>query len=130
MPSRTSSPMGRASIGTALILIAVGAILAIAVQAPAEVEEYVDVLDLGLILVWSGALILVMQVVMNRRPKPRRSPRARVSHVAPPASRTDETYDHAGTDSWDDRTDEWYENDVHRPGYEGETRRYPTIRDR
>lgn len=94
----------RASIGTALVLMAVGGILAFGVDAPAQVERYVDVLDLGLILVWAGILVLLMQVVMNRRPRARR-PRP----VLP-----DETAAH----------------DVHRPGYAGETRRFPTIRDR
>ena len=30
--------------------------------------------------------------------------------------------------AYDDRTDEWYENDVHRPGYAGETEVLPTVR--
>lgn len=101
-------PTGRASVGTGVVLIAVGAVLAFAVDVPARVERHVDVLDVGLILIWAGILTLVMQVVMHR---PRGSPsrRARV---------------------YDARTDEWYEHDVHRPGYAGETRRYPTVRDR
>jgi hypothetical protein len=99
-------PVVRRSVGTAVVLMAVGGVLAVGVDAPAAVEEYVDVLDLGLILVWSGILLLVMQVVMHR---PRRTTARR--------------------SSWDDRTDRWYEQDVHRPGYEGETRRLPTVRD-
>lgn len=102
-------PFGRASIGTAVVLMAVGGVLAFGVRAPAYVEKYVDLLDLGLILVWAGILILVMQVVMNRRPGPRRAQRR---------------------PSYDETQDDWYDNDVHRPGYAGETKRLPTIRDR
>jgi hypothetical protein len=99
-------------IGVSIFLIAVGAILAFAVQAPDGVEKYVDVLDLGLILIWAGILILVMQVVMNRPRRPKGQGPLR-----------DRAYD-------PDRTDQWYENDVHRPGYAGQTRRLPTVRDR
>ena len=59
---------------------------------------------LGLILVWSGILLLVMQVVMHR---PRRARRR---------------------SAYDDRIDEWYDNDVHRPGYAGRTEALPTVR--
>jgi hypothetical protein len=108
--SRTRHPFGRTSVGTGVVLMAVGAVLAFAVDVPAEVEEYVDVLDLGLILVWAGVLVLVMQVVMHRVPRADRRPRReRV---------------------YDDRTDQWYENDVHRPGWAGETSRLPAVRDR
>ena len=110
MSRRPHPPYGRTSIGTGVVLMAVGAVLALAVEVPAAVEEYVDVLDLGLILVWAGVLVLVMQVVMNR---PRRADRR---------PRRERVYD--------DRTDEWYENDVHRPGWAGETGRLPTVRDR
>lgn len=96
-------PVGLGSVGTAVILMAVGGVLAVAVRAPAAVEKYVDVFDVGLVLVWSGVLMLVMQVVMRRPRRARRS-------------------------SWDDRTDQWYEQDVHRPGYAGETRELPSIR--
>src|SRR5829696_8131759 len=100
--SRSRPPDGRTSVGTGVVLMAVGAVLAFAVDAPAEIEEYVDVLDRG--------LVLVMQLVMNRaRRADRRPRRERV---------------------YDDRTDEWYENDVHRPGWAGETSRLPTVRDR
>ena len=97
----------RASIGTGVVLIAVGAIVAFAVRAPAEVEEYVDVLDLGLILIWSGILVLIMQAWMYapRRPRSPRVPRRSASYEDP----------------WDTR-------DVHRPGYAGETQRLPTVR--
>ena len=106
-----SSPrFGRASVGTAVALMAVGGVIAFAVDVPAEIEEYVDVLDLGLILVWAGILLLVMQVVMHRPRGPTRPPRRQRVY--------------------DDRTDQWYENDVHRPGYAGETRRLPTVRER
>ena len=101
--------IGRASVGTAVILMAVGGVIAFAVDVPAEVEQYVDVLDLGLILVWAGILLLVMQVVVHRPRSTRPSRRERL---------------------YDDRTDRWYEQDVHRPGYAGETRRLPTVRDR
>jgi len=100
------------SIGTAVVLMAVGAVLAFGVDAPAVVAEYVDLLDLGLILVWAGILILVMQVVMNRRPGGGRTRRS-------PAYDEDVTSDH-----------DWHDRDVHRPGYAGETQRLPTIRDR
>ncbi len=97
----------RTSIGTGIVLIAVGAIIAFAVQVPAEVEEYIDVFDLGLILIWSGVLVLVMQAWLHapRRPRPR------------PAARRAASYE----DPWDDA-------DVHRPGYAGETQRLPTVR--
>lgn len=98
------APLGRASVGTGVVLIAAGGILAYAVRPPASVEKYVDVLDVGLILVWSGVLLLVMQAVLHRPRRPRRS-------------------------TWDDRTDQWYEQDIHRPGYRGETRHLPTVRD-
>ena len=83
--------------------MAVGGVLAFGVQAPAGVEKYVDLLDLGLILVWAGVLLLVMQVVMHRPRRPRRPRRS----------------------AYDDRTDQWYANDVHRPGYAGQTRTCP-----
>jgi hypothetical protein len=94
------------SIGSGVLLMAVGAVIAFAVRFPAAVEQYVDTFDLGLILVWAGVLVLVMQVVMHRprraRPAPRRTP-----------------------DYADYPTEE---HDVHRPGYAGETHRLPTVR--
>lgn len=104
MPPTHRPPSGGLTIGTGLVLLAVGAVLAFAVRPPAELEEYVDVVDLGLILAWTGVLVLVLQVWLY---KPRRRRRTR-----------------------DTRTDEWYEHDVHRPGYAGQTRRLPTVRDR
>src|SRR5687768_6410214 len=104
------SPVGRTSVGTAVVLMALGGVTAFGVQWPAEVERYVDVLDLGLILIWSGVLLLVMQVVLHRPRGPRRAERRAAAYA--------------------DRTDEWYEQDVHRPGYAGQTRRLPTVRDR
>jgi len=102
------SRLGRGSIGTAVVLMAVGGVLAFAVDVPAGVEKYIDVLDLGLILVWAGILLLVMQVVVHRpRTGSRRPRRERI---------------------YDDRTDQWYEHDVHRPGYSGQTRQLPTVR--
>lgn len=103
-------PVPRASVGAAVVLTAVGGVLAFGVRAPEPVTRYVDLLDLGLILVWSGVLLLVMQVVLHR---PRR-PRRRL----------------LGASAYDDRTDRWYENDVHRPGHAGGTRPLPTVRDR
>jgi len=97
----------RTSIGTGIVLIAAGAILAFAVQAPAKVEEYVDVLDVGLILIWSGILVLVMQAWLYG-PRTRR---------ARPTARQSSTHE-----------DPWAESDVHRPGYAGETQRLPTVR--
>jgi hypothetical protein len=97
-------PSGGHSIGTGLVLLAVGGVLAFAVEPPAEVEKYVDVIDLGLILAWTGAAVLLLQVWLY---KPRRRRRAR-----------------------EDRTDQWYEHDVHRPGYAGQTRQLPTVRER
>ena len=97
----------RTSIGTAVILMAIGGVLAFAVNAPASVEQYLDVLDLGLILIWSGVLMLGMQAYMHR---PRRPRPARVS-------RRDSVTE-----------DPWRDQDVHRPGYAGETERFPSIR--
>ncbi len=97
----------RTSIGTGIVLIAIGAIIGFAVQVPAEVEEYIDVLDLGLILIWSGLLVLVMQAWLH-------APRARRM------ARRTTTYQ----DPWNDSDD----SDVHRPGYAGETQRLPIVR--
>jgi hypothetical protein len=99
----------RISIGTGVILMAIGGILAFAVNAPSSVEQYVDVLDLGLILIWAGLLVIGMQAYMHlpRRPRPAR------------VSRRDAVTD-----------DPWRDQDVHRPGYAGETERFPSIRDR
>lgn len=96
-------PSGGLSIGTALVLLAAGGVLAFAVQPSAEIEKYVDVVDLGLILIWTGVIVLLVQVWLYKPRRRRRAP---------------------------DRSDEWYENDVHRPGYAGQTRRLPTVRDR
>lgn len=95
----------KTSIGTGIVLIAVGGVLAFAVRSPGFVQEYVDVMGLGLILIWCGVLVLVMQVVMHRPRRPRRPRQA----------------------AYED--DRWYEQDVHRPGYAGETRRLPTVRE-
>jgi hypothetical protein len=102
-PRQARRRFGAASVSTAVVLMAVGGIIAFGIRAPASIEEYVDLLDLGLILIWSGVLLLVMQVVMFRPRRPRRS-------------------------TWDDRTDQWYANDVHRPGYVGQTEVLPTVR--
>ncbi|MGZ4616470.1 MAG: hypothetical protein ACXV4A_13015 [Actinomycetes bacterium] len=95
----------RASVGTGVLLMAVGAIIAFAVQFPTEVEQYVQTFDPGLILIWAGILVLVMQVVMHR-PRRARTPRRARDHLDYPTD----------------------EHDVHRPGYAGETRRLPTVR--
>ena len=97
----------RTSIGTGVVLIAIGAVLAFAVRVPGEVAEYLDVLDLGLILIWTGLLIFAMQAYFYR---PRRPRPARVT-------RRDSA-----------RQDPWHEQDVHRAGYAGETQRLPTVR--
>jgi hypothetical protein len=106
MRSRTSrTPAGRPSVGPAVLLMALGGIIAFGgLRTPAAVEKYVDMLDLGLILVWSGILLLVRKVVMHRPRRARRRP------------------------AYDDRTDEWYDNDVHRPGYADRTDALPTAR--
>ena len=97
----------RTSIGTGVVLLAIGGILTFAVRPPSEVEQYIDVLDLGLILIWTGLLVLAMQVYLHRPSQRRRAPSASRRRVA---------------------EDPWREHDVHRPGYAGETRRLPTIR--
>ena len=97
----------RTSIGTGVILMAIGGVLAFAVRAPAEVEQYIDVIDLGLILIWAGVLVLGMQAYMHRPRRPR----------PPRVSRHDAA-----------REDPWQDQDVHRPGYAGETERFPSIR--
>ena len=104
MTPRSRRPVTRASVGTAVILIALGGVLLLAVRPPDAVSQYVDVPAVGLILVWSGVLLLVMQVVMHRPRRARRTP------------------------AYDDRTNRWYEQDVHRAGYSGETRQLPQVR--
>ena len=116
MRTRARAPRLRASIGTALVLMATGGVLAFGVNAPATITRYVDLLDLGLILVWAGILLLVMQVVMTRAPGRRRSTRR-------------PSYDRE-RDRRDAQSDVTVEHDVHRPGYAGETQRLPTIRRR
>lgn len=103
-------PVPRASVGTAVVLMAVGGVLAFGVRAPEPVTRYVDLPAVGLVLVWAGALLLAMQVVLHR---PRRPRRARGS-------------------AYDDRTDQWFERDVHRAGYADadRTRTLPAVRDR
>ena len=104
-PRQPRTPIGRASVGTAVILIAVGGVLAVAVRnVPTVISDYVDVPAVGLILVWSGLLLLVMQVIMHRPRGPRRP------------------------STYDDRFDDWYERDVHRSGYPGETQELPNVR--
>ena len=105
------SPLGRASIGTGLTLIVVGAVLLLAVDVPDEVTRYVDVLDLCLVLIWTGLLILGLNVWFHRAPSRTRRRRRGAEDVPP-----------------DDGS--WRETDVHRPGYPGRTRQLPTIRDR
>jgi len=116
MRTRARAPRLRASIGTALVLMATGGALAFGVNAPATITRYVDLLDLGLILVWAGILILVMQVVMTRPPH-----RSRVARYP--------SYDRE-RDRRVKQSDVTVEHDVHRPGYAGETQRLPTIRRR
>jgi len=97
----------RTSIGTGVVLMAIGGVLAFAVRAPGEVEQYIDVLDLGLILIWTGLLIFATQAYLYRPRRPR-PPRVSRRH--------------------DRREDPWGGQDVHRPGYAGETQRLPTVR--
>ena len=100
----------RASIGTGVLLIAAGGICSFAVTFPEDVERYVSMFDVGLVLIWTGVLTLVMQAVMNR---PRRSRGTRQTW------RQRDYYDYPTM-----------EHDVHRPGWADETRRIPTVRDR
>ena len=67
---------------------------------PTRSREYVDVFDLGLILIWTGILVFITQGCCT-------------VHGARAAERRGATT----------REDQWYDNDVHRPGYAGETRR-------
>lgn len=91
-------------------MIVAGAVLLLAVEVPDEVTRYVDVLDLGLVLIWTGLLILGLNVWFHRAQS--RSRRRRPdAHDVPP----------------DDGP--WRDTDVHRPGYAGRTRNLPTIRD-
>ena len=116
MRTRDRAPRPRASIGTALVLMATGGVLAFGVNAPAAIEKYVDLLDLGLILVWAGILLLVMQVVMTR-------PQAKRGRTSRRRAYDDRHWETHGGDVTDD-------SDVHRPGYAGETQRLPTVRKR
>ena len=97
----------RTSIGTGVILMAIGGVLAFAVRAPSEVQQYLDVVDLGLILIWAGLLVLGMQAYMHRPRRPR----------PPRVTRRDGPLE-----------DPWRDQDVHRAGYAGETERFPSIR--
>jgi hypothetical protein len=65
----------RLTTGTGVTLIAVGAVLAFAVDPPRWIVEYVDVIDLGLVLLWIGILVIAIHVYLYapRKPKaPRR----------------------------------------------------------
>jgi len=53
-------------IGTGILLIAVGAILAFAVSPPRSVLRYLDVFELGLILIWTGVLVLAVTYYVDR----------------------------------------------------------------
>jgi hypothetical protein len=97
--ARRPSP---ASTTTGILLIAVGAVLAFAaVPVPEQVSRHVSVPAVGLILVWSGVLLLVMKAYLYRPRRPQRSSPYPV--------------------------DDWYEQDTHRPGEVrgGVTRRLP-----
>ena len=100
--------MSPRSVAIGIALIALGAVLTFGIQVPDRVSRYVDVAGVGLVLVWSGILTIVMYVVMHRRPDPRARRLTR--------------------DRDDEQIDQWYENDVHRPGYAGQTRALPTVR--
>ena len=101
------------------MLIVLGAVLLLAIDVPEQVSEYVDVLDLGLILVWTGLLLLGVVAWFARPP--------RWSGLPP---RRRQAYDEQAYDETDDGAGDWRSSDVHRPGYAGETRRLPTIRQR
>jgi hypothetical protein len=82
--------------------MAVGAVLAFAaVPVPEEVSRHVSVPAVGLVLVWSGVLLLVMKAYLFR---PRLAQRPSLYTV-----------------------DDWYEQDTHRPGEVrgDDTRRLP-----
>ena len=100
--------MSPRSVAIGIALIALGAVLTFGIAVPDQVSRYVDVAGVGLVLVWSGILTIVMYVVMHRRPDPRARRLTR--------------------DQDDEQIDQWYENDVHRPGYAGQTRALPTVR--
>jgi len=103
----------RLSTGTGVVLIAVGAVLAFAVSPPRWILQYVDVMSLGLVLVWVGALILAIHAYLNW---PRRARRPRTST---PRAHDDDRYapgrfaspredaqtrvdPHAGAHAWQD----------------------------
>jgi hypothetical protein len=88
--TRSSSP---ASTGSGVLLIALGAVLTVvAVPVPEAVAPHVSVPAIGLILVWSGVLLLVMKAYLYRPRRPRRPAPA---------------------------VDDWYEHDVRAPGAVG-----------
>lgn len=87
---RRTSP---ASTTSGILLIALGAILAaVSLPVPKALSAHLSVPALGLILVWSGVLLLVMKAYLYRPLRPRRAPSA---------------------------TNDWYEQDVHSPGEVG-----------
>lgn len=104
------------------MLIVLGAVLLLAIDVPERVSEYVDVLDLGLILIWTGLLQLGVLAWFARPP--------RWSGLPPRPGRPydDGAYDEGAYDEGTHDTGDWRSSDVHRPGYAGETRRLPTIR--
>lgn len=71
-------------IGTGILLIAVGAILAFAVSPPRSVLRYVDLFDLGLILVWTGVLVLAVTYYVDRVKRSLPAPPQR--RYSPPAT--------------------------------------------
>lgn len=75
----------RLSTGTGVTLIAGGAILAFAVDPPRWIVEYIDVIDLGLVLLWVGILVLAIQVYLHapRKPKAPRRDRSAERHHTP-----------------------------------------------
>ena len=83
---RRTSP---ASTTSGILLIALGAVLAaVALPVPHGVSDRLSVPALGLILVWSGALLLGLKAYLYRPRRPRRTP----------------------------VRDDWYERDVRTPG--------------
>jgi hypothetical protein len=88
--TRRSSP---ASTSWGILLIALGAVLTVVhVPVPEAVDPHVSVPAIGLILVWSGVLLLAMKAYLYRPRRPRRGEPA---------------------------VDDWYEHDVRAPGAVG-----------
>lgn len=75
----------RLSLSTGITLLAVGLILAFAVNSPDGLADYIDTVDLGLVLVWTGVLHLAVTAYVHRPPR-RRPTRRQEGLVAPHAA--------------------------------------------